>query len=173
MDFVRSKRPDPQGWRLARHSSTFSQWARNVAQEKGLKYCCEVEQGSNMDDKLKQSQDELDSNALALRGTTSFSDDGAGRTQSDMHSIEKEEVRKKYGEDVVNAISKGQERYDATLKSVAVQTSPTDVEEIGTQSSVELSVETSLGLLQVDKSDDGEESKREDVQSPCQKTGEE
>ena len=34
LEFVRSKRPDPQGWRLATHSRSHSQWARNVAQEK-------------------------------------------------------------------------------------------------------------------------------------------
>ena len=34
MEFVKSQRPDPQGWRLATHSRSLSQWARNVAQQK-------------------------------------------------------------------------------------------------------------------------------------------
>eukprot|EP00569_Conticribra_weissflogii_P003412 CAMPEP_0171332944 /NCGR_PEP_ID=MMETSP0878-20121228/3701_1 /TAXON_ID=67004 /ORGANISM="Thalassiosira weissflogii, Strain CCMP1336" /LENGTH=266 /DNA_ID=CAMNT_0011833797 /DNA_START=219 /DNA_END=1016 /DNA_ORIENTATION=+ len=35
LEFVRSKRPDPQGWRLAQHSRNYSLWAREVAAEKG------------------------------------------------------------------------------------------------------------------------------------------
>jgi hypothetical protein len=38
IQFVRSKRPDPQGWRLANHSRMYSQWARDVALEKGRAY---------------------------------------------------------------------------------------------------------------------------------------
>ena len=38
MLFVRSKKPDPQGWRLANHSRMYSQWARDVAAEKGRAY---------------------------------------------------------------------------------------------------------------------------------------
>lgn len=193
MDFVRCKTPDPQGWRLARHSSTFSQWARNVAQEKGLKYCinnslaypeCEVEQGSNMDERLKQSQDELEGNLRALRGTSSFSlsgassfnedDDGTGRRQSDMHDIEEEEVEvEKYEEDVVNTVTKGQERYNIATQNAAVQTTPTCGGEAEAETSVELSVEASFELLLAGKGDDEAESKRENSQSPCQKTGEE
>ncbi|KAL7470576.1 hypothetical protein ACHAXS_010839, partial [Conticribra weissflogii] len=38
LEFVRSKRPDPQGWRLAQHSRNYSLWAREVAMEKGRMY---------------------------------------------------------------------------------------------------------------------------------------
>lgn len=38
MLYVKSKRPDPQGWRLANHSRMYSQWARDVALEKGRAY---------------------------------------------------------------------------------------------------------------------------------------
>ncbi|KAL7502582.1 hypothetical protein ACHAXN_000523 [Cyclotella atomus] len=38
MLYVKSKRPDPQGWRLANHSRMYSQWARDVAMEKGRAY---------------------------------------------------------------------------------------------------------------------------------------
>jgi hypothetical protein len=38
MSFVKSKRPDPQGWRLANHSRMYSQWARDVALDKGRAY---------------------------------------------------------------------------------------------------------------------------------------
>ncbi|KAL7553643.1 hypothetical protein ACHAWF_016950 [Thalassiosira exigua] len=38
LSFAHSKRPDPQGWRLAQHSRTLSQWAQDVAQEKGMRY---------------------------------------------------------------------------------------------------------------------------------------
>ena len=38
INFVKSKKPDPQGWRLANHSRMYSQWARDVALEKGQAY---------------------------------------------------------------------------------------------------------------------------------------
>ena len=38
VNFVKSKKPDPQGWRLANHSRMYSQWARDVAVEKGRAY---------------------------------------------------------------------------------------------------------------------------------------
>lgn len=38
IQFVKAKRPDPQGWRLANHSRMYSQWARDVALEKGRAY---------------------------------------------------------------------------------------------------------------------------------------
>ena len=34
IDFVKAGDPDPQGWRLAKHSRVHTQWARNIAQEK-------------------------------------------------------------------------------------------------------------------------------------------
>ena len=43
MSFVRSKRPDPQGWRLANHSRIHSQWARDVALEKGQAYTMKID----------------------------------------------------------------------------------------------------------------------------------
>eukprot|EP00956_Cyclotella_meneghiniana_P006632 scaffold8815_cov52-Cyclotella_meneghiniana.AAC.3 len=43
MSFVRSKRPDPQGWRLANHSRMYSQWARDVALEKGQAYTIKID----------------------------------------------------------------------------------------------------------------------------------
>ena len=43
MSFVRSKRPDPQGWRLANHSRAYSQWARDVALEKGQAYTMKID----------------------------------------------------------------------------------------------------------------------------------
>ncbi|KAL7537564.1 hypothetical protein ACHAWF_007649 [Thalassiosira exigua] len=38
LNFVKSKRPDPQGWRLARRSQELTRWAQDVAQEKGMVY---------------------------------------------------------------------------------------------------------------------------------------
>jgi hypothetical protein len=38
MLLVTSKKPDPQGWRLANHFRMYSQWARDVALDKGRAY---------------------------------------------------------------------------------------------------------------------------------------
>lgn len=38
LTFAKSKRPDPQGWRLARHSRERSKWAQDVARKKGRMY---------------------------------------------------------------------------------------------------------------------------------------
>ncbi|KAL3811625.1 hypothetical protein ACHAXA_006697 [Cyclostephanos tholiformis] len=80
MDFVRARRPDPQGWRLAEHSRTYSQWARNVALEKGMKYCMnnaavdpEVNISQDELDRCRRSTDELESYNKSLRGSASFS----------------------------------------------------------------------------------------------------
>ena len=80
MDFVRARRPDPQGWRLAEHSRTYSQWARNVALEKGMKYCMnnvtgdtEFEISKDEFDRCRRSSDELESYNKSLRGSASFS----------------------------------------------------------------------------------------------------
>jgi hypothetical protein len=80
MAFVRAKRPDPQGWRLAEHSRTYSQWARNVALEKGMKYCMnnvawdtEFEISKDEYDRCRRSSDELESYNRSLRGSASFS----------------------------------------------------------------------------------------------------
>jgi hypothetical protein len=80
MDFVRARRPDPQGWRLAEHSRTYSQWARNVALEKGMKYCMnnaagdpEVNMSQDELDRCRKSTDELESYNKSLRGSASFS----------------------------------------------------------------------------------------------------
>lgn len=80
MDFVRAKRPDPQGWRLAEHSRTYSQWARNVALEKGMKYYMnnvtgdtEFEISKDEFDRCRRSSDEMESYNKSLRGSASFS----------------------------------------------------------------------------------------------------
>ena len=80
LGFVRSKRPDPQGWRLAQHSRTFSQWARNVALEKGMKYCmnnasCDPEVNISRDEleRFQKSTDELEASSRTLHGSQSFS----------------------------------------------------------------------------------------------------
>ena len=42
LEFTRSSRPDPQGWRLAEHSRFFSLWARTVAvgsNQGGIAFC--------------------------------------------------------------------------------------------------------------------------------------
>jgi len=38
LTYARSKEPDPQGWRLASQSRYYTQWASNVAKEKGAAY---------------------------------------------------------------------------------------------------------------------------------------
>lgn len=84
MGFVRSKRPDPQGWRLAEHSRSFSQWARDVALQKGMKYCIDnvtVDPEAGIcDEELKRfqkSQDDLDNSLRSLRGSSTFSGRGS------------------------------------------------------------------------------------------------
>lgn len=80
LEFVRSKRPDPQGWRLAQHSRKFSQWARNVALEKGMKQCMnnanndpDVELSEDDYQRFQASSDELSASSRALKGSSSFS----------------------------------------------------------------------------------------------------
>jgi len=66
LNFKKSKRPDPQGWRLARLSEANTQWARDVAIEKGMRYCMNQEAiyGTGncgiSKDELERSKDELD-----------------------------------------------------------------------------------------------------------------
>ena len=66
LTFQRRKKPDPQGWRLARLSEANTQWAREVGIEKGMRYCMnqemiygEEECGISRDE-LERSKDELD-----------------------------------------------------------------------------------------------------------------
>jgi len=84
MGFVRSKRPDPQGWRLAEHSRQYSAWARNVALEKGMKYCknnaaTDPEVGISEEelDRFEKSQEELDNSSRSLRGSSSYGEKGS------------------------------------------------------------------------------------------------
>lgn len=79
MEFVRSKRPDPQGWRLADHSRRYSEWARNVAIQKGMNYCLnnahsDPNYSCSKDelDRCRRSTDELDAHAKSLRPSASF-----------------------------------------------------------------------------------------------------
>ena len=79
MEFVRSKRPDPQGWRLADHSRQYSEWARNVAIQKGMNYCLnnahsDPNYSCSKDelDRCRRSTDELDAHAKSLRPSASF-----------------------------------------------------------------------------------------------------
>lgn len=79
MEFVRSKRPDPQGWRLADHSRQYSEWARNVAIQKGMNYCLnnahtDPQYSCSKDelDRCRRSTDELDAHAKSLRPSASF-----------------------------------------------------------------------------------------------------
>lgn len=79
MEFVRSKRPDPQGWRLADHSRQYSEWARNVAIHKGMNYCLnnahtDPQYSCSKDelDRCRRSTDELDAHAKSLRPSASF-----------------------------------------------------------------------------------------------------
>mmetsp|Transcript_20362 Transcript_20362/g.31871 ORF Transcript_20362/g.31871 Transcript_20362/m.31871 type:complete len:358 (-) Transcript_20362:52-1125(-) len=66
INFQHSKRPDPRGWRLARQSEMNTQWAREVAIEKGMRYCMNQEAiygaaGCGISrDELERSKDELD-----------------------------------------------------------------------------------------------------------------
>ena len=53
MNFVKSKKPDPQGWRLANHSRMYSQWARDVALEKGQAHAHQV----TMDEELTKAEE--------------------------------------------------------------------------------------------------------------------
>lgn len=99
LGYVKSKRPDPQGWRLAEHSRSHSQWARNVAQEKGLKYCSnnanmslDLKNSTSMEKTLQQSRDELEGNIRALRGASSFSQEFTEGTRS--HSFDNEPSRR-------------------------------------------------------------------------------
>lgn len=79
MEFVRSKRSDPQGWRLADHSRQYSEWARNVAIQKGMNYCLnnahsDPQYSCSKDelDRCRRSTDELDAHAKSLRPSASF-----------------------------------------------------------------------------------------------------
>ena len=71
LEFARSGRINPQGWRLAEHSRRLSQWARNVATEKAVKYC-----GNNTEcDLEKLSQDDLRQLNRVINGNPGCRDD--------------------------------------------------------------------------------------------------
>ena len=80
LEFARSPRPDPQGWRLAEHSRCFSLWARTVAVEKAMKYYInnaaeDPEVGTISRDELERIQrsgDELESTASRIRRGSSI-----------------------------------------------------------------------------------------------------
>ena len=80
LEFARSPRPDPQGWRLAEHSRCFSLWARTVAVEKAMKYYInnaaeDPEVGTISRDELERTQrsgDELESTASRIRRGSSI-----------------------------------------------------------------------------------------------------
>ncbi|KAL7445893.1 hypothetical protein ACHAXH_008667 [Discostella pseudostelligera] len=80
LEFARSPRPDPQGWRLAEHSRFFSLWARTVAVEKGMKYyinnaASDPEVGTISRDELERIQrsgDELESTSSRMRRGSSI-----------------------------------------------------------------------------------------------------
>lgn len=93
LEFVRSKRPDPQGWRLAQHSRTYSQWARNVALEKGMKYYMnnvatdpEINISEDEMARLQKSTDELEASTRSLRGSNSFSANGSTSASFDLEN---------------------------------------------------------------------------------------
>lgn len=127
LDFVRSKRPDPQGWRLAQHSRTFSQWAQNVALEKGMKYCMntssvdpDVQLSDDDLEMLKKSSDELEASVRSMRGSRSFQKGGYAKSFShsfdaafDVHeknsfAIALKGLREKAGEHRVNELDDSQ-----------------------------------------------------------------
>ncbi len=80
LEFTRSPRPDPQGWRLAEHSRFFSLWARSVAVEKAMKYYmnnvyADPEVGTMSRDELERIQrsgDELESTTSRMRRGSSI-----------------------------------------------------------------------------------------------------
>ena len=73
IDFVKAGDPDPQGWRLAKHSRVHTQWARNIAQEKAralhevlLDESKHLPKKTELE-KLKESQDVLNGSIRAMR----------------------------------------------------------------------------------------------------------
>jgi len=129
LEFVRSKRPDPQGWRLAQHSRGFSQWARNVALDKGMKYymnnvAMDPELTLSKDEhvRVQKSQDELDQSSRCLKGSSSFSRDSTSfdaedasipRSPSSLQGIAEGNSKEEGGgdadesEEVVNSVLRG------------------------------------------------------------------
>lgn len=79
LQFKKSKRPDPQGWRLARLSEANTLWAREVAIEKGMRYCMNQKEVYGLGecgisrDELERSKDELD-NLHMLKSSASCVD---------------------------------------------------------------------------------------------------
>jgi hypothetical protein len=66
LEFVRSKRPDPQGWRLAQHSRLHSQWARDVALEKGR-----AARMKQMNDEVGEGEEQSNGLSSPLSATSS------------------------------------------------------------------------------------------------------
>ena len=130
--FVRSKRPDPQGWRLAQHSRTFSQWARDVALEKGMKYSLNLaaedpETAPSKDEleRFQKSSDELEATSRSLRGSSSFS---AGSHSFDTEDRPSINALKSISEDEVKSAGdcekKDEEEGDPDESRVAVSQQP-------------------------------------------------
>lgn len=106
LGFVRSKRPDPQGWRLAQHSRNYSQWARNVALEKGMKYCMNNARGDpevciSKDEleRFQKSKEELDESSRSLRGSSSFS--ATGSKSFDNENVDSVSLLEEIGEEEI------------------------------------------------------------------------
>lgn len=101
LDFIRSRRPDPQGWRLAEHSRVHSQWARNVAMEKGMKYSMnnskwdpDVNLSEDELERIKKSQDELEMCTRSLRGNCSFNCPSTSASFEEASSIDESDVNR-------------------------------------------------------------------------------
>ena len=138
LEFVRSKRPDPQGWRLAQHSRTFSQWARNVALEKGMKYCMnnvanddEITMSKDELERIQRSTDELEASCRSLRGSSSFSGTGSVSFDNDERHTGLNELpqiseggdKKDNGEGDAGEKDNGEEDVDALSQSIGEKTS--------------------------------------------------
>jgi len=82
LEFSRSRKLDPRGWRLAEHSRRLTEWARNVATEKGAQDRRRLAESEPAARALSQSertrfvksQDEMDQQLRASMGCASCGD---------------------------------------------------------------------------------------------------
>jgi len=121
----RSKTPDPQGWRLANHSRSFTQWSRNVALEKGMKYCMnsaaedpDVVISQDELNRCMKSVDELENESQLLRGSLTFS--GTESSAFDGESPQNVNVLEELGEEC--SFEKGGENESCESQSSGIGT---------------------------------------------------
>ncbi|KAL7526598.1 hypothetical protein ACHAWF_001840 [Thalassiosira exigua] len=92
LTFVKSKKPDPQGWRLARRSQELTRWAQDVAQEKGMVYRMKRIHAEREEGRYEEEEEEEEEKSLDL-GDVDLPTDEEWRRIEQMSSMPRRNLR--------------------------------------------------------------------------------